>query len=252
MIKTSHIGSLPFNNTNEADRFNSFFDLPVLYTLPNLDKSQFMLDQVLGEYKKYSKGILKRSIKVPNLKAIKDYDSFKYQMVGPITLIKSLQLTDQCEIEDLLNWYIKQLRNLFSINISKTCYFFLDEPMLFMATKDDYILLNNFLSSMRSLFLKVGIHCCSEMKPELLDFKLLNGLSIESKYINQLDLNLEFDLFLGVLDTKEITLDPIVKLDKVLGDVYVTPHCGLAFTDVEKMHLVSKNLTAWANMAQVR
>lgn len=252
MIRTSHIGSLPFMNTKDADHFNSFFDLPVLYTLPILDKNQFMLEQVVGEYKSYTEQILQTNISVSNLESIKDFNHFKYQMVGPITLIKSLKLNNQKSIDDLLNWYLKELKDFFSKDISKKCYFFLDEPMLFMATEEEYRLLNNFLSKLEYVFNRIGIHCCSEMKPEWLNFEFINGISIESKYINDLDPSLDFDLFLGVLDTKTIELDPIVKFEEFKGNVYVTPHCGLAFTDIEKMGMVSKNLTKWAKMAQAR
>lgn len=252
MIRTSHIGSLPFMNTKDADHFNSYFDLPALYTLPIMDKKQFMLEQVIGEHRSYSDQILETSLDVSNLESLKDFNHFKYQMVGPITLIKSLKLSDEKSIGDLLNWYLKELNDLLPKDISKKCYFFLDEPMLFMATDEDYELLNNFLSKLESVFNRIGIHCCSEMRPELLKFEYINGISIESKYINDLDLNLDFDLFLGVLDTKTIELDPIVKLEEFKGNVYVTPHCGLAFTDNEKMAMVSRNLTKWAKMAQAR
>lgn len=252
MIKTTHIGSLPFQNKKDADLFNHLFDLPVMYSLPLMNNSQFMLEQVLGHYKEYSIEITQRNIELYNVDSIKDYKHFKFQMAGPITLIKYLKLDDGSEILTFLNWYSDQLKKMFTSELSRRCYFFLDEPSLFLSNKGQYNLLNDFVLDLKDSFYKIGLHCCSEMDLNLLNVKDLNGLSIESKYIDKLDLSQELDLFLGVLNTTDLNLDPIFDLPQINGDLFVTPHCGLAFTEIQKMHLVSINLTKWANMAQAR
>lgn len=154
MIKTTHVGSLPFLNTKDADVFNSKFDLPVLYTLPALDKNQLMLEQVVGNVKEFDKSILSRTIEVFNLHSIQNRSKFKYQMIGPVTLIKALDIRDDVIIEDILNWYLGQLKKLIGSKESKRCYFFLDEPMLFSASEKHYAYLNHFISELRGSFLK--------------------------------------------------------------------------------------------------
>lgn len=253
MILTSHVGSLPFLDIKQANAFNEDFDLPVLFSLPKVNESELMLNQVLGlgSGTVFSQSIVEREIVIKNIDSICKYDEFKFQMVGPITLIKSFKQISNSEIEALLYWYQNQLSNILDLNVMKRCYFFLDEPMLFMANVDEYEVLNSFLSSLTDKFLKLGVHCCSEFKPDLLDFSFINGLSFESKYFKENHFPEHIDLFLGVLDTQDLRLDSPLSLDNLPNKLYVTPHCGLALSMPEKMNMVSKKLTNWIKMTSL-
>ncbi len=252
MIKTSHIGSLPFKSLRDADQFNKSFDLPVLYSLPLLDKSQFMLAQVIGDFNtdSFDKGILGRNIKIPNLDSVTEYEEFKFQLVGPITLIKSFKKISPLEINLLLKWYLNQIIELFEKKRVASCYFFLDEPMLYMANDSDYVLLNNFLKTLKTKFFKVGIHCCSSFEISKINLSLIDGFSFESKYLNNQDFQ-NIDLFIGVLSTDTFELDPIIDLTTFSNQIYVTPHCGFALSDPQKLSSVSKKLTNWIKMTSL-
>lgn len=253
MIQTSHIGSLPFLDIDLADKFNNQFDLPVLYSLPLFDDSDFMLAQVLGTCTpdKFSAQLIEKDIKIKNISSIQKYKQFKFQMVGPITLIKSFSQISNDEIDILLKWYKKQLLSILDLELMSKCYFFLDEPMLFMATDVEYKILNSFLLNLKSSFYKLGVHCCSKFNLSSIDLSLLNGLSFESKYFEYDMFPANLDLFLGVVDTKSLKLDDSLELEAVKNSLYVTPHCGLALTDSDKMDMVSRKLSEWIKMTSL-
>lgn len=254
MILTSHIGSLPFKSILEAQSFNQDFDLPVLYTLPQLFQEDFMLAQVLGVNSaiEYSEPFF---YKLVNSKlSIRHHDSidfsreFKFQMLGPVTLIKSILNIPTLRVNELLSWYAKELVNLLEANKREKCYFFLDEPLL-CSSESENILLNNFILKLKDHFLKIGLHCCQKLSFNSINFSILDGISFESKYLKILPAQVKIDLFIGILDTETLELDDTLDLSKLENKIYLTPHCGLAFSSCLMVRKVHEKLINWGKLA---
>lgn len=247
---TSHIGSLPFTSIKEAEDFNSRFSLPVLFTLPKLNPSEFMISQVLGETMDFSNETMKRKLDVDYTDSIKNYAHFKFQIVGPITLLKSINNISDFSKKEILDWHFKNIKNCLSSDLKKKCYFFLDEPSLYCASKDEFKVLNDFIRQLNNEFYKIGLHCCSRFDFDYLDQSELDGVSIESKHLDQYNIDENLDIFLGVIDTKSLKPSAIIDTSRFKNNIYLTPDCGLALSDLKKTLSVPENLSSWAKMAQ--
>jgi len=259
-INTTHIGSFPFDNTDEAIAFAKQFSLPCLPSLPNLNPNEFMLAQV-------SNGI-------DQLQGIEDYqfpfsclDAFisdkeilnrnemKWQILGPITLIQSLNpKPDDKQIESILYWYRNKIINFqkFLLTFFKKVYLFLDEPVLEFIKHKNYDLLDDFVSllDLPKEGSVLGLHCCSRA-----DWKRLLGTTImaysfdlqfmDSESFTLLSSNQKL-LFVGVVKTDScavLELDfKAFKLENNKDNIWVTPTCGLALTDKDKVDVIPRLL----------
>lgn len=259
MTHTTHIGSLPFLDLDKTIEFNSRFDIPVLSTLPKLDSNEFMIDQVVFGMKNVEHSNFQLSInsqiKLEDfqfqfclrdlfIKAFKN-KTIKWQILGPVTLLKLFKTPLSSKTKNkILSWHSQNILNFhkeLTTEFSKVI-FFLDEPML--STSDDMGLLNRFLD-MLSLD-NMGMHNCSELNiciinklPSNLalsfDMKLLND-----ELIDQLGRS-KNPLYNGIIDTLDMSL--LSATPTFLQYAYaVTPSCGLALSDINKVLSVPEKL----------
>ena len=252
-MRTTHIGSLPFKSLSEACDFNSKFSLPVLFTLPNLDENDFMLSQVFGCNRPidFDDSLIERRINLNYTQILDSFEEFKLQIIGPITLLKCIKNLPASRVHDVLDWHYNNILSLIEDRYKGRCYFFLDEPMLFDANEKEFDILNNFLSKLSSTFNKLAIHSCSQFKLNLLDQKLLDGISFESQYLEYYRPLKHLDLFLGVVETKGLGMKPQIDLSRIGNNIYLTPDCGLALGDSVIVQSVPENLTKWGALASL-
>lgn len=248
MVKTTHIGSLPFKNIDLAIEFNKLFSLPVLSTLPLISKSEYMLNQVLP-------GIEGGSLKNLKINLDKDYNfidykipfiiehdffkefagfEIKWQIVGLVTLLKSFNNLSESEYSKMTHWHAKNIieyHNFLLPHFSKV-NLFLDEPMYNEFA--DKNLLKNFLDLLKNEAIEINIHCCANITHELFSELKLDGLSFDYtqlKSTSYSDLEkFAKKLYLGVINTQTFQrVRPIPFKDSY----FLTPACGLAYSDPE-------------------
>ena len=252
-MKTTHIGSLPFQSLSEARDFNSKFSLPVLFTLPKLNENDFMLSQVFGSNNsiEFDDSLLKKPINLNYTQILESFDEFKFQIIGPVTLLKCIRDLPTSRVQDVLDWHYNNILSLLEKRYMRRCYFFLDEPMLFDANEKEFNILNSFLLRLSGAFKKLAIHSCSQFKFNLLDQKRLDGISFESQYLEDYRPLKHLDLFLGVVETQGLAMKPQIDLSHCENNIYLTPDCGLAFGDPKMVQSVPENLTKWGALASL-
>lgn len=250
MMNTTHIGSLPFKTTQEAIAFNKEFSLPVLSTLPHINKNEYIIDQVLAGIKGYSYENLKITLdedftleefKFPFTLEKEFIDSFsnkaiKWQIVGIVTLLKTVSNLDESKALKIIDWHAKNIASYhkFLQNNFVDVLFFLDEPMY--NSVEDKLVLQMFLEQLFRYNVESSMHCCGEIRLEhYLDLKL-NGLSFDLGQLKHNTISELQDvikkLYLGVIDTIEMSCDLELKQN---SEHFYTPACGLAFSDPVKV-----------------
>jgi len=260
MVKTTHIGSLPFLNIEDAINFNKEFDLPVLSTLPNMSSNEFMVNQLSIGISGSS--LINFKINIDELEFAPDFklhflmlDQFKsefkrrdikWQIIGPITFIKSFEdsLSDS-QVKKLLNWYQSVILNFYRDHKDsfKKILFILDEPLFDIKFKSELIYI---LDLLKKTDMDIGIHCCSHLGAcDLADIKL-DYLSIDCSLYNQQELlsikNIATNLISGVVDT--VTGDICYPISEIIKtSKYFSPTCGLAFSEIKVCHKALSNLS---------
>lgn len=250
MNKTTHIGSLPFKDLNIAIEFNKLFNLPVLSTLPLLDKNEYMINQVLGGIKNYKYQNYK--INLEDNYELVDYKfnfcleqkfitefsgkSIKWQIIGICTLLKSIENIAEINTNDLISWHLKNIIHYQKYLETKFKHvsFFLDEPMF--NDISDKIILVFFINSLKKAGIKVHMHCCGKITRELIAQLPLEGLSFDCTQLVDIgldELKESFkELFIGILDTQTLEIITDIRVHK---SNFFTPTCGLAYSDPKKV-----------------
>jgi methionine synthase II (cobalamin-independent) len=259
MAKTTHIGSLPFIKVADAINFNKKFTLPVLSTLPNIDSSEFMIDQI-------SRGITGASVinfKIVidtleldadfklNFLMLKEFKKefnqkiVKWQIIGPTTLIKSFKdPLSEANIKKLLSWYHSLIETFYKEHASVfgEMILILDEP-LFDPKFNPYLI--QVIQSLKNSNIQIGIHCCCKVNAhDLLDIEL-DYLSIDCSFYSHDELillnSVASHLISGVVDTSSgeliVSMGDVIKKSK-----YFSPTCGLAFSKIKVCHKALNNL----------
>ncbi len=234
MIKvlTTHIGSLPFKDIDEALDFTFKFDLPVLFTLPKLNSNDLM-ENSIGQI------LTHKSVTVPYesefFKSLneKNIKAFKYQLTGPYTALRILDHIDPHHGHSL-DYIIECLSARYQELLDRWSQYdvliMLDEPMLASCSDDDFLKVLAFIES-----LDVGgkaLHCCDKLDIERVNL-------IGQRCCIHLDLSLY-----SISDLKHLKVDLISGFSMVLlGDqaglksylkgtlrdgAIIAPSCGLA------------------------
>lgn len=259
MVLTTHIGSLPFKDIQRAIDFNKKFTLPVLATLPLLQKNEFMINQVLDgiqgyKYKNYKIFLDKKfSLKEHRFPFIMEKEfiqnfkrhEIKWQVVGIVTLLKSivnLKISDQSRI---VNWHLKNIINYhkYLSGYFPLVHLFLDEP-LYNDIADKKLLIS-FLEKLKVEEIKINLHCCGSITHELFTGLLLSGLSFDYTQLTDIDcLELKRSvqrLYLGVINTMTLRCVNEIPLSNV---DFLTPACGLAYSNPEMVLNIPNLLNA--------
>ena len=145
-FRTTHIGSLPFTNLEDALNYTFLFDLPCLFTLPKVSSEYLMgadLVQMLGLGKmlgdklvldKKIKDVSKVSLPVyfDQFKSRLNGSDFKYQLIGPYSLKHYLSYYGyHFSMDELMDLYLTNISHFFKMMINEGMSLcFLDEPFL--------------------------------------------------------------------------------------------------------------------------
>lgn len=260
MAKSTHVGSLPFTNIKEAIEFNKKLDLPSLPTLPSISENEYMLQQIAGGIKNIkienfkivtNKLVLNDEFKIKFL-ALDDFISefknttIKWQVVGPMTLLKSFafQLSKKDQ-ECLLSWYQKLILNfhLDLIKNFKQVYLILDEPLFDIKLRPE---LSASIKYFKQMNIEVGLHCCAKLKPTDLNGFNLDMLSIDCSLYSSEEL-IEFraacnTIVAGMISS--VTAESI-KIPKgfIRSNDFISPTCGLAFSSQKTVKLIINKLS---------
>lgn len=258
-MKTTHIGSLPFLNIDDAIAFNKKFDTPVLSTLPVLNKNEFMLDQLLGgiqgsdivNYRIQLNAKYKlQKFKIPFILEDKFLRSFsvstmKWQVVGFITFLKSIDIQlSLLQIEELRAWY---LENVYAYHKFLKQYFeevilFVDEPMF--NNENDLKEFIEYHQELKKNIDTIYVHCCNYIGPLLLKEISDINISLDCFLYKEVEIKLISDqismVALGVISA--ISLETIRQnLSTIDNCEYLTPSCGLAYSEIDNLvHISSK------------
>ncbi len=227
-IQTTHVGSLPYSDVEAAIDYTFKFDIPVLFSLPNLGAEHFMGSDILS----YSRGWENfNSHSLDNLFFEKEFfnafnkqqkKQFKVQLIGPVTLHKYfLKEREYAEVESkLISAYVRLIGRL---SHRGDLFFVLDEPAL--NQKVDIERFNNFSNELCSGSTSIiGVHCCGK-----LDLDLYDDISLEFK---QLDWSLykveqipKKGRFFGGFEKFDHEI--CQKLSFQADNIIISPSCGL-------------------------
>jgi hypothetical protein len=262
-LSLTHVGSLPYVDIKTALDFTFKFDLPVLFSLPNLDKRQFMGKDIvyqleIGDYTAEHKIQLNddfqdssKSLYPPYRDAFlermkqENKTEFKFQLIGPITFFKLIG-NSKASLEEVGNFLLKKYQDLIlSLCADGLSLFILDEPALAKSTTEDRKFLRYFLRELGEIRgVSIGIHVCSKLKlMEISEFKgiLLNldySLYTKAEIRSMSETNF-IGLNLGKLSSEHTTSD--FKTNQELN-FYLSPSCGLCFHLPEEVEHIIHNL----------
>ncbi len=256
-IQTTHVGSLPFTDLKEALAYTFQYDLPVLFTLPSLGKEHFM-----GADLCYQLGILnsinpKGGLEInegESFKPITPFFSkeffnakgnreFKYQIIGPYTLSKMLS-NNQLTLKQLSEKLIPSIKALIhNLGQDGLTLFSFDEPLIYQANTEELKIVKDFITELTSDGVHFSVHICSDIPIETcqklgvalnLDISILkSGYQAYLPYINVIGLNE------GILNLQEFVG---TNSSKYLGNIYISPACGLYGRATDFCHRILNNL----------
>lgn len=176
MIKTTHVGSLPFLDIKSALAYTFEWDIPALFTLPMKNKFEFLGNDLIAslgfeptlnlprDYFKSRQEIAPHHL-VQFLtfgEKIGKLESFKIQFPGPVTLYSMLENQDEIKFHELSEFLLeKYLVSIANLQKYGDILFVLDEPLL----------RNNILFYEKSATLlqlketgsDVFVHCCDKI-----------------------------------------------------------------------------------------
>lgn len=236
-MKITHVGSLPFLNPKEAIDYTFKWDIPVLFTLPKLDPSQFMGEDLafyldireasIGELKLDKKYYQSTKKIIPKYlddflraKEENEIHPLKFQMIGPVTFYEMINNKKKINFFDLVEFmqekYCKLCESLAQYG---ELIFVLDEPMLdynyeFYSSREGLLLLKTLEESA-----EVFIHSCAKLHLERTQ-NYTHYLNIDMTLYDKNDQNLDQIIFPGGESL------PYAK--------YLSPSCGLALKKVNE------------------
>ncbi len=256
-VQTTHIGSLPFTDINTALDYTFQFDLPVLFTLPSFGAEHFM-----GADLCYQLGIL-NSVKVnggleisenKKFKSINPFffrefvkakgnKEFKYQIIGPYTLSKMI-INSGPSLKKISEELIPPIKALIqSLEEEGLILLSFDEPLLFQANEEELQIVKEFIKELKKEKVNFSVHVCSDI-PLASCLKLEAPLNLD---ISTLKIGFESYLpFMNIIGLSKGTLNLQgfmgTNLLKYLGNVYISPSCGLYGRTPEFCHSILSNL----------
>lgn len=231
-MKTTHVGSLPFKTVAEALDYTFLWDVPVLFSLPQMRSQEFMgrdLLTMLGVeatrsldkafYKSKRELIpfhLKEFLRFREEK--KNGSLFKYQLIGPVTFYQMLPNKNEIDFNFLKDFLLeKYIRLIEKLAVHGDIFFVLDEPMLgsHISFYSDKIYLNELSKVCKHSY----IHCCDKLDLSTLE-KIKSSLHLDMKLYPEL-------LSSGELANEFIGLDKLSDLKFSDKSKFISPSCGL-------------------------
>lgn len=268
-MQTTHVGSLPFKSVDQALNYTFKWDVPVLFTLPQMSSQEFMgadLTAILdiGEISSNGEVILKKDYFKSSKKVLpfhfdafiklKDHNKinkFKYQLIGPVTLYQIISNREEIDFDDLVKFLKdKYFQLIKKLSLYGDLVFVIDEPLL--KHNLNFYENDDFIKELEALGAEVYLHCCDKLNYKKLgDFKK--------------DLHLDMGLFPNELMNFMIVSDFIglekpdsyhsffaaEKLKVKAHFKYISPSCGLGISRVDEMLSLPesfKNLAAKINL----
>lgn len=258
-MKTTHIGSLPFLSLDQALDYSFQYDIPVIPTLPKLDKKQYIghdLIHLLG-LEVPGEATYKLSAPLTEAKAeIEPYflneflerfkasrkEEFKYQNLGPVSFYKLLSQYQDIDFKDvyeiLLDRYKKLILKLKPLGLTT---FFLDEPMLYEDFRGSVMALNRFVDELCVDKVFVAVHCCGKLKPYEIN---------QAQFPMSLDFNLYTDEERRRFNNRIVPgvsfagNETPAYFSEVKNNYYhrITPSCGLALKTLSEVEEIHRNL----------
>lgn len=244
IVKTTHVGSLPFVDPEIALDFSLRFDIPALFTLPKADPKQYMGHDILSFTHNWSQFDIDSNLPYEDLffKGLEKSkkQSFKCQLIGPVSFRKYFKPKEE------INQIEEKLLNFYRIIISRLekrgdLFFVLDEPGL--ENFEDILSLNLFIDQIKSDDFEVGVHCCGDIEEEIfgglkLGLKQLDWSKRDRIYFPQ-----SISFLAGIANKMSTNWG---KLKFESENIIISPACGLAnSTDPELEFQKLKNFQAF-------
>lgn len=204
-VKTTGIGSLPFQDIDDSIAYSLKHDLP--YFPQILTTHGNMISQIKDFKFNHLESFILKSKQA-------GHSQIKFQIAGPNT--SSLTLEDYKQRIEKLNEYFQDIE----------CIFFLDEPIL-----DSNSCLNEIFSLIHESGHRTGLHCCNTLTPNRLN--IINNLNIDYFSYdavlneNMIDKISCDNIILGCISTQT---DKISK-EKSKKISHISPTCGLALSE---------------------
>jgi hypothetical protein len=231
-MKLTHVGSLPFLDINKALDYTFLWDIPVLPSLPILDKNQFLGEDIktlldLNRLGLNSKKELEPFYFEPFIKELKarSMTRFKYQLIGPVTFYEMNK--DKFEFNELVDFFeIKYSCLLKNLQGYGELLFVLDEPLLdknydFYRSERG----NSFIKKLETSA-EIFIHSCAQLE--------LEKTQGYTHYLN-------IDLSLYDRNEKKLEEIQFPGSSKLGHAKYLSPSCGLALkTEKQCFEILSR------------
>jgi hypothetical protein len=254
-ILTTHCGSLPFVDISRAIDFTFLFDIPTLFTLPQLDPNQFMGRDLIyllnigdPQKLKLTSNYLESQVNILPFYADAFFDEFKknkaqrfkYQLIGPYTFYKMLNLASDINRVDIGKFLLDKYSILLNtFNSYGDCLFVLDEPMLNLAHRDEVEWLNRFAKQLGSIDgVTIGFHICSKQTAETLTQLRNFSLYLDYElYTKEEIIQMDMVNFIGI-DTsgsRHLPNEITFMRNKASDQCLIAPSCGLALHNQEKL-----------------
>lgn len=252
-MKLTHIGSLPFLSVNQALDYTFKWDIPVLFTLPKLNSSEFIGHDLLNlmgidygsgvnflkidpEFKSKAKEITPFYLE-PFLKKLKAHGSkkFKYQLLGPVSFYHLIQNKDLISFGEFSEFLLGKYKTLVaSLAKHADLLFVLDEP--FLANQTQFYTESKFIDELAKAGAEVFIHCCAKLSVE--DIKSLSSIiNIDLHLYSDDEISrfspLEFPGF--TWSSTDLPQNIGVLKKSTNNAQFLSPSCGLAFKSIQEV-----------------
>jgi len=206
IIKTTGVGSVPFNDIESALTFVTQCSIPYLPELKNENMLTLVDDPNYFNLKNWKYFV----------ESIQHFKLIKIQIIGPMTY--------QFLKKDLGNYKNKIIKVVEKIKADlKNIPFILilDEPCLFK--KNDTSALIGTLKSLN--IAEIGIHCCDKFKISDVKDLPIKYLSFDISLFNDQEISELDKYFILIFGANKNQIERLNKLNK--NEILVSPPCGL-------------------------
>lgn len=257
-MKTTHVGSLPFDNIEDALNYTFRFDVPVIFTLPNLNKKDFIHLEVIdlldcGSFKDGKIDLdLNRNSKSIKLRYEEEFlkrfnrsekKVFKIQLIGPVSLY-SLS-NHNYSLQEVSDFLIEKYSELSQrLNKFGDLFFCIDEPLLNKTVLNKVKIINSFLKSLPMPKELVGIHSCCKLPVEEINKIECSNMNLDCSLYSIEELN-SIDQFSFPGGLNKILLNnhcakiSCINLEKIN---YLSPSCGLYYESLNSLDRIFNEL----------
>lgn len=252
-MQTTHVGSLPFKSVDQGLQYTFEWDVPVLFSLPQMSTQEFMgadLTAMLdigeisanggiifkNDYFKSSKKILPFHFDAfIKLKDHNRINKFKYQLIGPVTLYQMISNREKIDFADLVKFLKdKYFQLIKKLSLYGDLVFVIDEPLL--KHNINFYENDDFIKELQALGAEAYIHCCDKLNYKKVgDFKKNLHLDMELYPNEFMDFMIGSD-FIGLEDPDlYYSFFAAEKLKVKAYFKYISPSCGLGISKVDEV-----------------